>query len=203
MIKVVAFDFDNTLYNGVVDENYREYMTMVLSKMIKDKDRVNKILDEARTPDGKYHNESVYLKLKEKGENYRRYNRILKHKLYEHSSTPKIISAEFLKGLSKKYYLYLISMSAPNYINHYLKKYGIDKKIFKKCYSVDLNHEPISKAYLYEKILKREKISKDEMLMVGDNYYDDIETAKEVGIKHLYYNTGDFNQIYDYFKNLL
>ena len=38
--------------------------------------------------------------------------------------------------------------------------------------------------------------------MIGDNPVEDIETAKEVGIKYLYYNKENFNQIYNYFKNL-
>ncbi len=202
MIKVVAFDFDNTLYNGDVFENYRDYLKEILTKYFKNKDKAENFLDDCFKADKHYNNKAVCLKLKEKGYSAKKFINLIKRNIYVHACKPEVISTEFLKSLSKKYHLYIVTMSTPQYLKHYLKKYGIDRKLFKKCYSVNLSGKDLTKTKLYYKILKREKINKEELIMVGDNPVEDIMTAKEAGVNYLYYNEEDFNQIYDYFKKL-
>lgn len=202
MIKVVAFDFDNTLYNGYVFKNYREYLKEILTKYFKNEDKAENFLIDCFKEDNHYTNKAVSLRLQELGYSAKRFVKLLGKHIYKHACIPEIISTEFLKELAKKYHLYIATMSTSQYLKHYMKKFNIDRRLFKKCYSVDLSAKNISKKDIYYKLLKREKISKDELLMIGDNPVEDIETAKEVGIKYLYYNKENFNQIYNYFKNL-
>ena len=45
--------------------------------------------------------------------------------------------------------------------------------------------------------MEREKNRPEEMLMIGDNPFHDIQPALDLGMQALHFQ-GDFNQIYDF-----
>lgn len=198
MIKVIVFDFDDTLYIGKVWKNFKAYLTDILTKYFSSKEKGEQFLKRAYEIDKNLSNKNNVKLLEEEGYDSKKYVELIEGNIYEHACVPKFISHKFLEDLTKKYPVYIVSMSSPNYMKRYLKKYGFDDIDFKNVYSVDLLSKNKSKKDNYEKIAKDEKIKPDELLVVGDDYINDIVPAIEAGVKYIHIGES-FNQIYDYF----
>ncbi|MFC1697781.1 HAD family hydrolase [Nanoarchaeota archaeon] len=89
---------------------------------------------------------------------------------------------EVLDGLKKKYKLILLSNTDGFLIQKILKKYDMEKyfeQIVLSCNIGMLKPNPD----IFKLILEKNKLKKEEVVMVGDSMISDIEGAKEVGIK--------------------
>ncbi len=195
MIKTILFDFDETIYVGDIGDNNKMHDRQIVETcfgngayddMIKkfgvDKKDIKFIFDICR----------------KEGMDYKKVTRTFNKQIFIHKINNKIelLPNEFFEKLSKNYNLYVVSMSPINYLKHYFCLYNINKSCFKEILSMDLlKHN--SKADLFKTIMKKEKIKPTEMLMIGDNIFNDIKPATELGINTLLFK-GCFNQIYDY-----
>ncbi len=199
MIKTIVFDFDDTLYVGDVwGKKWFAFFENFVQFVVNNKSDYQEIIKKHELWKSLKVRDICIMAEKE-GFGHRRFKKFLKYNIYEHATKEvKVINADLLKELSKYYHLYVVSLSAQNYLKHYTKLYGIDEKCFKKMYSVDLCAKDKSKSVLLKKIMKKEKCLPEEMLMIGDSLSSDIEPAKQLSIKTLHFN-GDFNQIYEYF----
>ncbi len=200
MIKTIIFDFDDTLYVGDVwGKKWADFLEKFAQYIVRNESTYKKIMKKYDLTNSLRTQKEVCIMSEKEGFGHRRFKKFLKHNIYEHATKDvEVISADFLKELSKSYHLYVVSLSTQNYLKHYSKLYGIDEKCFKKMYSVNLCAKNKSKAVLLKKIMKKEKCLPEEMLMVGDSLKSDIEPAKQLSINTLQFN-GDFNQIYEYF----
>jgi putative hydrolase of the HAD superfamily len=87
-----------------------------------------------------------------------------------------------LDTLKKDYRLILLSNTFREGFTNLQKHYPIDKWFEFVCLSYKEEMIKPNPA-LYDIVLNRSGLHKDEVLMVGDNYYDDVLAANEVGIQ--------------------
>ncbi len=198
-IKVIVFDFDNTLYNGDVWTNYNNHVLKILEKILPHKEAKELLDASVNVFQGNVHIDHIITLLKQKGYDYEKFLSLVKENVYVHPCEVEVISNDFLKELSKHYEIYCLSMSNENYLDFYFDKYKIDRAVFKEVLSADLLAEDKSKVPILLDIIKKENIKSTELLMVGDSYSHDILPAKKAGVQYLHYNSGNFNQLYDYF----
>ena len=64
-----------------------------------------------------------------------------------------------------------------------MKKMGINRKYFKKIYQNNFLKSDMSKAVAYKKILKKEKVKPTQIVVIGDNYHNDILPALDLGMQ--------------------
>ena len=199
-LKVIVFDFDDTLYIGKVWGNFRQYNLEVLKTILSDEEAEKLLQESIENNNGKIENDHIVLTLRKHGFDDKKYVDNLCDNVYIHPSEPTdIIDDEFLKELRQKYHLYICSMSTQNYLKKYVEKYKINPKYFRGIYSADLKNEDTSKMLILKRIIEEEKVSPNEVLMVGDDYVRDIISAQKVKVNTLYFDKRDFNQIYKFF----
>ena len=109
----------------------------------------------------------------------------------------KVISTAFLDELAKKYTLYIASNSPAEWIERHLKNWKIDKKYFKNIYFNQFNAKNPTKSFIYEEIIKNEKVLPEEVLVIGDNIKDDLLPAQKLNMQT--FHTTQINDIYSYF----
>ena len=197
MIKTIIFDFDDTLYCGSKWTTWVEYIFLGFYKSGVSKEDCKKLYE-------KYGVETFLEQLKivdlcfAENINTKKFRNYLKKNVYQHPfEVTKTISNDFLKKLSKKYKLYVLSLSEQRYIKYYGKKYGVNLKTFKKI--ITLNPIDRTKAVEMKKILQKEKLLPEECLMIGDSLKSDIQSAESLGIKTYHFNR-DYDALYKYFE---
>lgn len=198
-IKVIVFDFDNTLYIGDIWTNLKEYMLERLESFL-DKEEAERILNESmELSGGKVKNDTIAFLVKQNGYEPKKLSDSIANNIYLHPNKVEVISNEFLKKLSEIYRLYCVSMSDQNYLKFYFEKYKIDTKYFNGIYSANFLLKDSSKTPILKEIIKKENISPEELLMIGDSFSHDIEPAKKLNCQTLYFTEENFNQMYDFF----
>lgn len=183
-IKVIAFDFDGTLYSGTNPNFWKEFCDNWFKNYFKDlpNDEFNKIY-EAFTKKGKS-DEALIETLIERNIDvnvwldYRKANPCKKD--YENAT---IVSNALLNNLAKKYRLYIISNSIIQDIERHSKNMNIDLSVFKNIVINEYKNKVTSKEYLIEEVIKQKNIKPSELLMVGDSLNSDIKPALNVGAK--------------------
>ena len=93
---------------------------------------------------------------------------------------------EVLERLSKKYTL-VIGANQPLYAYQFMEESGIDRYFEKVYLSTEIGYEkPDLKFFKY--ILDDLKLEAEEVVMVGDNYENDISPARSLRIKAIWLN---------------
>ena len=157
-IKVIVFDFDNTLYNGDVWTNYNNHVLKILEKILPHKEAKELLDASVKVFQGNVHIDHIITLLKQKGYDYEKFLSLVKENVYVHPCEVEVISNDFLKELSKHYEIYCLSMSNENYLDFYFDKYKIDRAVFKEVLSADLLAEDKSKVPILLDIIKKENI---------------------------------------------
>lgn len=198
MIKVVIFDFDDTIYIGETWERWYDYIKDAFMFFLNDKKRYYEIEEKYNITKKTGSKEMVLIAQKEGigADNMVEY---ISNHHYKHIDKLKTLSNEFFKKLSQHCSVYIVSMSVNNYILNNLKEFEIDKINFKGIFTMDLVDENKTKGEIYEIIKAKENVNPDEMLVIGDNYKNDILPAEERDMKCLHFN-GDFDELYDYLE---
>ena len=91
---------------------------------------------------------------------------------------------EVLNNLKKDYRLILLSNTFIEGFTNLKNNYPNDNLFELIVLSYEENIIKPNKK-LYEKILNRSGLNKNEVIMIGDNYHDDVLVANEVGIKSI------------------
>lgn len=91
-------------------------------------------------------------------------------------------TTEILDNLKKKYRLILLSNTFQEGFTNLQTNYPINDWFEFTCLSYKENMIKPNPA-LYDTILKQSGLHKDEVLMIGDNYHDDVLAANQVGIQ--------------------
>ena len=103
------------------------------------------------------------------------------------------ISNEELKKFKKDYKLYIVSNSVMSNILSVAKYFDIDLSLFEEVLTNDYTHG-VDKRFYYEQIIKKEKISPAELLVLGDDKFTDLIPAEELGAKTIYITTADYTR---------
>lgn len=197
MIKTIIFDFDDTLYCGSAWTTWPKYILQGFVKAGVSEDDCKKLYEKYGIETFTQQSKIVDLCYAE-NINIKKFRNYLKKNVYQHPfEVTQKISNQFLTDLSKKYKLYLLSLSEQRYIKFYGKKYGVDLKPFKKLITSDPKNK--SKSIDMKKILEKEKLLPDECMMIGDSLKFDIEPAQALGIKTYHFNK-NYDELYQYFS---
>ncbi len=185
MEKVIIFDFDNTLYNGNVWNDWDNYMTKFLDTYFASEkaknDFINKYVN-AEYLDDRYICEGL---IKESGTSQPLIDYLIENPYDYNGENVTFIDNEYLKQLSKKHHLYIVSNTPSNTIRIALKKYGIDDKYFKDIFFNAKTNLQVSKKDWYEKIMQLENVENSDVIVIGDSYLSDIKPAQQLGTKYL------------------
>lgn len=187
-LKVIIFDFDNTLYDNI--ECKQDWRDVVLKKV----EGFLSFLpeEERKSLMNKY---GLY---NTKGRFFEKLLRLFSAEnmpfstkdFRELSSTfifdadwskTKTLSNDFLNSLSKKYTLYILSNSSESVVKYFCEKMGIDTSYFKKIIQNKFDPKDFSKKPDILDIISDEGISANQVVVVGDSEYYDIQPAKEIG----------------------
>ena len=188
-LKAVIFDFDNTLYDNV--DWGKEWAEFVLAKIegllsFLPKNEVKRLME-------KYNLHSTNGRLFEKAFNLfasgdtplttKDFRNLTATFLYEPDWTgAKTIPNELLRELAKKYHLYIVSNSSESVIRFDCEKLGIDTTVFTEIVQNRFDPKDLSKKADYIAVMQKENATADEILVVGDSNFYDIDPAKELGM---------------------
>ena len=93
-----------------------------------------------------------------------------------------IVNAELMCKVCKKYPVYIVSNSSPTHVKFYLQKFGIEPEWFSEIISNKFTVKDKSKKHYYRNILQKEKVDPSQIVVMGDNFKNDIEPALELGM---------------------
>lgn len=203
-IKVVVFDFDDTLYSGLDDGPWKKYCKNSIINILSflPKSKINEIKKDIENRSMSDRQVIEYLS---------RYG--VSRKTYEeYSKTHEVVGETFenckttsndvLKEFADHFKLYIASNSTLESVLKNCKKIGIDITLFKKIISNEFVEGKISKRYIYEKIIKEEKINCNELFVIGNNFEKDVLPALAIGANGKQILNADFN-FFDFFDNAL
>ncbi len=187
-LKVVIFDFDNTLYDNVDwGKGWAEYVLGGIEKLLSflPKEQIKNLMEKygLYSTQGRIFEKS--LKLFASGDiplSTKDFRDLTATFLYEPDWTgARIIPNELLRELSKKYKLYIVSNSSENVIRYDCKKLGIDTSVFADIIQNRFDPRDLSKKPDYVAVMQKENATPEQMLVVGDSEFYDIGPAKELG----------------------
>ena len=199
-IKAIVMDFDNTLYTDANWQGYGDYYIKFLESIgITNADILYEELREKYK--GYDSTQRTYLYLKDNNKPVDKFIEFLKNNVYDfmHDGI-RVIDYKVIDNLSKKYPLYLLSLSSEFYLKHYLKLFNIDVKNYKAIYSCAYG-DKLKKDDYFKELIKNTGLNPSEILMVGDNYNSDIEPAEKLGLQTFLVN--DVSETEEFFKKLI
>ncbi len=202
LFKVIIFDFDGTLHNGEKWENWTEYMQQTIdyaTAQLTEQERkdfmerqnitynsntadvANALVNEFGTAQGMidFQSKNIY------------------RLDYQNM---KFVDPEFIKKLSEKYTLYIVSNSPVASIERHFRHWNIDATLFKKIYFNQFLAQDTTKGVFYKEILANEKVMPQEVLVIGDNFRDDLVPAQKLNMQTL--ETHNLSDLYSFFDNL-
>ena len=181
-IKVVILDFDDTIYRGDVWAGWGEYVEGFLTKEFKTQEVAQDFMARYQIDDHTNGHNIAKAMIKEKG-SAKTFVRFMEKNFYQLPlKNLSHLDEELLKRVAKKFSLYIVSNSTKRYVKFHLKKFGINKNMFKKIYQNNFYAHNTTKTPYYAKILAREKVAPHEAVMIGDSYENDIVPAINMGI---------------------
>lgn len=187
-LKVIIFDFDDTLYSGGSWDNFYPtcYNFLASVGVGKDAAEVEYLFN---TKYAKYHpittKASVYFAEHDMDVNllYDYFNK----NIYDITSEKmQYMDYSLLKKLAKNYVLCMVTDSPENYIKHYAQMFGLDLSVFTKIYCNKHESSDFSKSFYISKCVSEMGAKPKEAVMIGDNFNADILPARNVKIQTKY-----------------
>lgn len=194
-IKVIIFDFDDTLYNGQVWENWGKHTKKYVCSNFENPDDIFKKYDLTSNS-----NWTSYVKMTiaEKGTSKPCYDYQMNNVCELNLSNAVAVDSNRLRELSKKYQLFIVSNSSMTHLNYYSEKMGIDLKCFTGIFDNQFKPENLTKTLRYQEIIDTYKLKPDSILVLGDNPKNDIEPAIAMGMNgECVRNLSETYQIFD------
>ena len=185
MIKTIIFDFDNTLYENATWDKSDGYCMNLLKRVtnLSEKEVVKKFNEYGIKAEDIFADKAVDFLFKFKN-TAKDLVKELQTNIYNFEvENTRFVNGKLIDELAKNYNLYITSYSAKEYCVYYLKKYGINYRLFKGIYQNKFYKYDTSKYPIYKHILKRENIKSSEILVVGDSKAKDLKPAEKLGFK--------------------
>jgi len=182
-MKIIIFDFDDTLYNGTVWGNWQNYMKEFFAKTF-NKQEGTEFIEKYKLREHNFKiSETAKALIQEFGSAEKIVNYTIKNIYPLQAPDLHFIDINFLKKLSKKYPLYIVSNSSENRCLKYLKDNNIDTNIFRGIFTNKFESTDPTKAFCYKHIIEKEGVQPADIMVIGDNYNTDIMPAEQVGCK--------------------
>jgi len=192
-VKVIIFDFDDTLYNGKVWGNLPIYMkTFLLKQFNNDKEKTDAFVQKYSIDKQNYFAQTIANSLISEFGSAKSFADYQTTNIYPLQATDlKFVDENFLKQLALKFPIYIVTNSSFNFCTKLLKENNIDTNIFKGIYSNQFEADDPTKKRYYEQIIEKEKVKATDVLVVGDNFVNDLMPAIELGCKTFFVQTLD------------
>lgn len=178
-IKVIAFDFDKTLYANVKFDDFEGYCAKGFTQICGWTDEYGR---DMLMSWGSVADNVIIEKLQELG--YDKNDWLS----YRHNNRPIIdcngalhFPSAILASLVENCDLYIVTNNVIEDVLMVSKGVGLDLKRFKGILCND--YTEISKKHLYKRLIDVENIEPSEMLVVGDKYATDVLPGLELGCK--------------------
>lgn len=183
-LKVVIFDFDDTIYHISSWKNWGTYVKGMLKTILGGEKQAQEFVLRHGISFGASGQQVAIALINEFGSAEKMCDYLKEYKFDIWKDTViSHLSNEDFKPLIGKYKLYILSNGHREYVLHHLDKMGIDARIFKGVYNNAFKPENPTKQVMYGQILKQEKIKPEEAVMVGDSYANDIVPAVTMGMQ--------------------
>lgn len=198
-IKVVAFDFDDTLYSGMDWSVWMDFAHKGVKHILLQHGLPISLANKLST----FTDVGIVKFLLQLGIasevwlNYKKQNIRGLHSSYNYSNVV-VVNNDVLKNFSEKRVLYIVSNSSKQEIEAAASILGINLTYFKAILTNPYQGQDLSKKSMLNTILQAEQIEKHELLMVGDSLESDIKPAKQLGIAWCLVYEATFN--YDWVK---
>ena len=179
--KVVVFDFDKTLYNNVVYENWFNYCKRALCELVQEVPADVLYILEKQENIGDRKMIETLVKSGMSAKDWIDYRR--NHLRTFDVSDAEAIDKNVLQDFASKYTLYIASHNQRFDIDRVAKALGIDFTLFKDVLTNSFDDGLFSKKYMYNKIIEKEKIKPEELFVIGDDFEHDIQPALEIGAR--------------------
>lgn len=190
MIKVVIFDFDDTLYSDTNPLPWKNFCIKTVEYFLKklkveDSENILNIVKNSGFSDRQLIRFIVSLGAKEKDiKDYMKSHNI-EGNAFENC---KKVSNTTLRDFQQYFVMYIVSNSLETSVQDNMELLKIDSSFFKDIISNKEN----SKKKEYENIIKREGILPNELLVIGNSYSSDILPALEIGANGKVVTSADF-----------
>ena len=185
-IKVIVFDFDDTIYIGNIWAGWGDYVKTFFVQQY-GKNKAQNLLDKYNI-DNKTNGQTIAKAVICESGSSKPFRDYMEKYIYllESDDLVHLSNEEFKRLKEKGYTLYIASNSQPTTIKFHLNKFGIDARNFKKICSNKFLKCDITKAKIYTEIMKKENCDPKNILVLGDSYQNDIVPAINLGINAIH-----------------
>lgn len=177
MIKIVIFDFDDTLYSDKNPKPWRDYCLNAIEFFLQKRSDYQQIMDEVLTRSFSDNQLIAFLK------NYDVREEIINDYFKTHQvedgtfDNCTIVSDESLANFANHFKLFIVSNSKKESVVKNMSILNINPRYF-----IDIiSNTETSKTHAYQDIIKKHNISPEELLVIGNSYNSDILPALEIG----------------------
>lgn len=190
MIKVVIFDFDDTLYSDTNPLPWKNFCIKTVEYFLKklkveDSENILNIVKNSGFSDRQLIKFIVSLGAKEKDVKDYMKSHNIEGNAFENC---KKVSNTTLRDFQQYFVMYIVSNSLETSVRANMAFLRIEPSFFKDI----ISNKEDSKKGEYENIIKREGILPNELLVIGNSYSSDILPALEIGANGKVVTSADF-----------
>lgn len=190
MIKVVIFDFDDTLYSDTNPLPWKNFCIKTVEYFLKklkveDSENILNIVKNSGFSDRQLIKFIVSLGAKEKDVKDYMKSHNIEGNAFENC---KKVSNTTLRDFQQYFVMYIVSNSLETSVQDNMELLKIDSSFFKDI----ISNKEDSKKGEYENIIKREGTLPNELLVIGNSYSSDILPALEIGANGKVVTSADF-----------
>ena len=190
MIKVVIFDFDDTLYSDTNPLPWKNFCIKTVEYFLKklkveDSENILNIVKNSGFSDRQLIKFIVSLGAKEKDVKDYMKSHNIEGNAFENC---KKVSNTTLRDFQQYFVMYIVSNSLETSVQDNMELLKTDSSFFKDI----ISNKEDSKKKEYENIIKREGILPNELLVIGNSYSSDILPALEIGANGKVVTSADF-----------
>lgn len=189
VIKVIIFDFDDTLYSNANPLPWKNYCQRVIKYFASryHKDTEEFLLEVKNINFSDRQLNQFLISLGAKQEEINKY--YINHKPNDSTFNNCIVTPNsVLKEFKKSHKLYVVSNSLESSVRKNMETLGIDAHIFEQIVT-NFNE---TKEESYRQILYKENILPNEVLVIGNSYHSDILPALNIGFYAKIINSANF-----------
>jgi len=192
-MKVIILDFDDTIYNGTVWGNWKSYVKGFLLKQFNNNQKkLDDFIQKYSIDKANYFAQTIANSLIAEFGSAKPFADYESENIYPlQAHDLKFADIKFLKQLTSKFPVYIVSNSSVNFCVQHLKEQNIDPNIFKGIYSNQFEAEDSTKSIYYKQIIAKENVKGSDVLVIGDNFVNDLLPAIELGCKTFLVQTLD------------
>ena len=192
MIKVVIFDFDDTLYSGIDKRPWTNYCKKAIKVLLRS--YVNEAYIQTFIKQADFSDKNMIGLLRKFGKTEQDWFEYKKtHKVVGDAyNNCKVVSNEVLKDFAKRFKLYIVSNSTKEAVLKNCEKLNINISLFTDVLTNAYQDNQCTKAHIYEQIIKKENILPEALFVIGNSFHSDVQPALQLGAKGQVVTEADF-----------